>query len=65
VLNALCNLKLQGFQRFAAGIKFQATIGCVQSFGELVQGQTGGCSAIPCFDIPSVEFQDRCTVSVT
>jgi hypothetical protein len=37
VLDALCNPKLQGFERLAAGIKFEATIGCVQGFGELVQ----------------------------
>jgi hypothetical protein len=38
VLDAFCNPKLKGFERLAAGVKFQATIGCVQGFGELVQG---------------------------
>jgi hypothetical protein len=38
VLDAFCNPKLKGFERLAAGVKFEAAIGCVQGFGELVQG---------------------------
>jgi len=56
VLDTLCDLELQGFERFAAGIEAQATFSGVQGFGELVKSQAGGCSAIPSLDVASVEF---------
>ena len=63
-MDAFGDAQLDRLERFAAGVEFQAALGGVQGFGQLVQGQAGGGSAVPGFDVAGVELERGCAVSV-
>jgi hypothetical protein len=63
-LDALGDPQLNCFERLAAGVELQAAFGGVEGFGQFVEGQAGGCGAVPGFDVTGVELEGGCAVSV-